>query len=286
MQSDVEYKENKDIEREIDEELEQAKKDEDKEEKGRDVEAGKGNKKCGGGVRSDEEEEEENVNIRDTFDDFIDSEDSGKNKLTSFKNFTLIHSMSKRGKKSHRRPSGYKNKRKRWYTSSNPQPVPSDLEFRELNTVVDQLDGEEGFKSRLKAVNVKMFHPTPPSPAYPRAIFPHILGHMIPMENFDQTSAANPFQSAGLSSPGSVWSVWGLWSHCSVTCGKGTEVRRRACLVQVNGSVDGRLAKLEECPGVGIEKRLCVHGLCSLTGKIYLLRSRVLHDLICLWYLC
>lgn len=43
---------------------------------------------------------------------------------------------------------------------------------------------------------------------------------------------------------GASWSPWGLWSPCSVSCGRGQRYRFRACLVQ---ACAGRRWELQEC---------------------------------------
>ncbi|XP_050737167.1 ectin-like [Eriocheir sinensis] len=43
---------------------------------------------------------------------------------------------------------------------------------------------------------------------------------------------------------GASWSPWGLWSPCSVSCGRGQQYRFRACLVR---ACEGRPWELQEC---------------------------------------
>lgn len=43
---------------------------------------------------------------------------------------------------------------------------------------------------------------------------------------------------------GALWSPWGLWSPCSVSCGRGQQYRFRACLVR---ACEGRPWEIQEC---------------------------------------
>jgi hypothetical protein len=59
-----------------------------------------------------------------------------------------------------------------------------------------------------------------------------------------------------------VWSGYGGWSRCSVTCGDGLQQRKRKILQQArNGGkrcdgdgIDTRSCSKQECPG-----KLCIH---------------------------
>ena len=59
----------------------------------------------------------------------------------------------------------------------------------------------------------------------------------------------------------SEWQEWSAWSQCTVSCGKGAEIRARACnKPDVGGS--------QSCPGNSTESRECNLDVCTGPGGI------------------
>ncbi|XP_078333125.1 SCO-spondin-like isoform X2 [Crassostrea virginica] len=81
---------------------------------------------------------------------------------------------------------------------------------------------------------------------------PQYGGHHCYGHSYDSKSCNN--------GPCPEWSAWGSWSMCSVSCGVGTETRRRNCSIATasNGN--------SSCPGNSGESRSCDAGSCIVDG--------------------
>jgi len=55
-----------------------------------------------------------------------------------------------------------------------------------------------------------------------------------------------------------VWSAWGAWSECSVTCAGGKQKRKRECTVPLYGG--------QPCLGHNVELRPCASTPCPVNG--------------------
>ena len=95
------------------------------------------------------------------------------------------------------------------------------------------------------------------------------LGNNAPFQSLDaakveskSTTASPHEEEANL-----TWSAWGVWSSCSVTCGKGTLFRRRECLRPIGDTFEGEAVKHELCGGQNKDKRYCSVGPCPLSGE-------------------
>lgn len=97
------------------------------------------------------------------------------------------------------------------------------------------------------------------------------LGNNAPFQSLDaakaesrSTTASPHEEEASL-----TWSAWGVWSSCSVTCGKGTLFRRRECLKPIGDTFEGEAMKHELCGGQNKDKRYCSVGPCPLSGESF-----------------
>jgi hypothetical protein len=59
-----------------------------------------------------------------------------------------------------------------------------------------------------------------------------------------------------------VYSDWGTWGACSVTCGEGDQTRQRNCIV-VNTANSNTSAASLSCAGNSSESRKCMTPSCA-----------------------
>ena len=59
----------------------------------------------------------------------------------------------------------------------------------------------------------------------------------------------------------SEWQEWSAWSQCTASCGKGAEIRARACNKPDVGG-------FQSCPGNSTESRECNQDVCTGPGGI------------------
>jgi len=72
-----------------------------------------------------------------------------------------------------------------------------------------------------------------------------------------------------------VWTPWGEWGACSVTCGGGGQRRYRSCMTKtIYGHHSGTV---NHCTGSSYRKRRCNTQCCP--GKLYLFQISYFTDL-------
>ena len=64
-----------------------------------------------------------------------------------------------------------------------------------------------------------------------------------------------------------AWSAWGMWSPCSVSCGKGTQFRRRECMKRIGDSFEGETVAAGRCSGPNKERMYCAEGSCPPSSE-------------------
>lgn len=77
-----------------------------------------------------------------------------------------------------------------------------------------------------------------------------------------------------------VWSRWGKWKECSLTCGGGRMTRIRQCQgpgLCTGNSVDGRDCNTKKCPGMHMLGNWLCAALSTISYRrvIVILRNRV-----------
>ena len=119
---------------------------------------------------------------------------------------------------------------------------------QELDTVIDEMQGLFDDKVRVKEPD-------------------QMLRDFTPLQSLAATMADGRPASSQEDKADYTWSPWGVWSSCSVTCGKGTEFRRRECLKRIGDTFEGEPVKHEHCLGQNKDKKYCSKGACPLSGE-------------------
>ncbi|KAL8597707.1 hypothetical protein ACOMHN_012674 [Nucella lapillus] len=157
-------------------------------------------------------------------------------------------------RKPHRRKRKRQPERRRKTLPRRPRwpakPPPNHLEtLSVLDSVVDDLEGVQ----EVKELDRRKLD-------------------MIPMQALDSSRLTQVTLAPEQPRPEDLadisWSVWGMWSECSVSCDKGTEFRRRQCIRRKEDTLDGQQVKTKLCPGESKDRRMCALLPCPISVAI------------------
>ena len=124
-----------------------------------------------------------------------------------------------------------------------------------LDTAVDEMQGIFVNAAERKQLEAAL---SPPVTEF--TPFQALAGADTPLNGFKPTSDRDFGYNI-------MWTAWGLWSPCSVTCGKGKQFRRRECIQRIGDTFEGQAVKSLHCPGGKQDKKYCSDGSCSLSGE-------------------